>query len=185
MTAHRHLTVIARTDRKARGAVVMRRAAGHPCCPRTAPAECPGNGFSGHGAPSHCSTWQAGAASSLAATSLWARPFGEHAEEAGDIVNDLAGVIVGEIAPDARLPDLAAGGRCARPRHCRLQRRDVSSKTSRAVPPARASGLRSRTPTDDAGPNVDLHLQASPSQGSPVVLMSWARFSAAPRSQGS
>src|ERR1700689_1332385 len=39
-----------------------------------------------------------------------ARPFGEHAEEAGDIVNDLAGVLVGEIAPDARLPELAVAG---------------------------------------------------------------------------
>src|SRR6202034_863604 len=47
---------------------------------------------------------------------------------------------------------LAGCGRSACPRHCRLQRRDVSSKTSRAVPPLRAPGLRSRIPTDDAGP---------------------------------
>jgi hypothetical protein len=39
-----------------------------------------------------------------------ARPFGEHAEEAADIVNDLAGVLVDEIAPNARLPDLPAVG---------------------------------------------------------------------------
>jgi hypothetical protein len=41
-----------------------------------------------------------------------ARPFGEHAEEAGDIVNDLVGVLVGEIAPNARLPDLPAAAIC-------------------------------------------------------------------------
>src|ERR1700730_19217522 len=34
------------------------------------------------------------------------RPLGENAEEAGDIVRDLLGVLVGEVATVARLPDL-------------------------------------------------------------------------------
>src|SRR6476646_8344778 len=38
------------------------------------------------------------------------RPFGEHAEEAGDIVHYLTGVLVGEVAPNARLPDLPGAG---------------------------------------------------------------------------
>ena len=53
-----------------------------------------------------------------------ARPFGEHAEEASDIAHDLEGVLVGEIAPDARLPDLSTAGETACQRHCRLRRRD-------------------------------------------------------------
>jgi hypothetical protein len=34
------------------------------------------------------------------------RPLGENAEEAGDIVRDLLGVLLGEVATVARLPDL-------------------------------------------------------------------------------
>src|SRR3954466_6191285 len=41
---------------------------------------------------------------------LGARPFGKHAEEAGNVVHDLAGVVVGEVAPEARLPNLPGPG---------------------------------------------------------------------------
>ena len=51
MAAHEHLAVLARTDRKARLAILMRRAARHPCCARAVPAKGLGDGFSGHGAP--------------------------------------------------------------------------------------------------------------------------------------
>jgi hypothetical protein len=40
MAAHKHLTVLARTDRKTRLAILMRRAAGHPCCARTVSGRC-------------------------------------------------------------------------------------------------------------------------------------------------
>jgi hypothetical protein len=38
------------------------------------------------------------------------RPFGEQTEEIGNVVHDLVGVVVGEVAPEARLPDLPGAG---------------------------------------------------------------------------
>ena len=63
MAAHEHLAIPARADRKARLAILMRRAARHPCCARAAPAKGFGDGFSGHGAPrlpsvGRCRWWQ-------------------------------------------------------------------------------------------------------------------------------
>jgi hypothetical protein len=48
MTAHEHFPP--RTDRKAQLAILMRRAARHPCCTVSVPAEGLGDEFSGHGA---------------------------------------------------------------------------------------------------------------------------------------
>ena len=66
---------------------------------------------------------------------LGPRPFGEDGEEAGDVLGDLPGVLAAQIAPEARLPDLA------RPvdQYCRLLRAMVSPKTSR--PASRRSVL--------------------------------------------
>src|SRR5690606_526791 len=102
--------------------------------------------------------------------SFGARPFGENAEEAGDVLHDLAGVLIGEVAPEARLPDFPCAGDLLA---CVIVVCSVETFHRRPhgrFPPLRAPGLRSRNPTDDAGPNRDLHLLASPSQGSPVVL---------------
>ena len=108
MAAHEHLAVFARTDRKARLAILMRRAARHPCRARAVPAEGLGDGFSGHGAPRLPSVRRC---RRLGRGHFFGpRPFGEHAEEAGDVVHDLAGVLVGEVAPETRLPDLPGAG---------------------------------------------------------------------------
>ena len=64
---------------------------------------------------------------------LGPRPFGEDGEEAGDVLGDLPGVLAAEIAPEARLPDLA-GAPVSSSLDCRLLRAMVSPKTSRAVP---------------------------------------------------
>ena len=95
----------------------------------------------------------AGVAASLAAEVFFGpRPFGEHAEEAGDVVHDLAGVLVGEVAPDARLPDLpGAGDLLARSLSFAASGRSIEDLTVGFLP-SRAPGLRSRNPTDDAGP---------------------------------
>ena len=54
MAAHQHLAVVRVADRKARRAVVMRRAARRPAAAGLPPAEGLGDGFSGHGAPPRC-----------------------------------------------------------------------------------------------------------------------------------
>lgn len=41
-----------------------------------------------------------------------ARPFGEHAEEAGGYRDAPGGLLVGEVAPEARLPDLPVWAIC-------------------------------------------------------------------------
>ena len=38
---------------------------------------------------------------------LGPRPFGEDGEEASQVIGDLAGVVIGEVAPDARFPNPA------------------------------------------------------------------------------
>ena len=64
---------------------------------------------------------------------------------------DLPGVLVGEVAPEARLPDLP-GAVDQIAVQCRLQRRGFIEDLTGGFLPLRAPGLRSRNPTDDAGP---------------------------------
>ena len=180
MASDEHLSVVARTDRKARTPILMRRAAGHRCRASSMPAEGFGNGFSGHGAPRPVRLGGRGGV-------IGGGGFSARDHSASTPKKPVTFCMIWRASSSVRsrpgaVARLAGSGRSACRRHCRLQRRDVSSKTSRAVPPLRAPGLRSRNPTDDAGPNRDLHLQASPSQGSPVVLTS-GRFSVAPRSR--
>ena len=80
------------------------------------------------------------------------RPFGEHAEEAGDIAHDLAGVLVGEVAPETRLPDLPGPGDLLAASlsfaasRCFIE--DLTGGFRRSVLLASGLGI----PTDDAGP---------------------------------
>ena len=103
MAAHEHLAIYARADRKARHSILMRRAARHPCCARAVPPKRLRDGLSGHATPRLLSMrrcrWRQRRFSRPA-------PIQRDSEEAGDVVHDLAGALVGEVAPDARLPHL-------------------------------------------------------------------------------
>ena len=149
VAAHQHLAVVGVTDRQARLAIVMGRAARHPAAADLAPAEGLGDGLSGHGAPRRCPRRSGLPVSFAGDAHLGPRPFGEDGEEAGDVLGDLPGVLAAQITPEARLPDLA-GARSIRLSFaaCDGFTEDLTGGSS----PLRAPGLRSRNPTDDAGP---------------------------------
>ena len=73
---------------------------------RAAPAKVLGDFFSGHRAPRPRSAWPAAAESSAAAGFSARDHSASTAEEACEVERDLAGVLVGEVTPEARLPDL-------------------------------------------------------------------------------
>ena len=102
------------------------------------------------------------------------RPLGEDGEEAGDVRGDLPGVL-GLRSRPRRGCQTFAGAAIVFLRDCRLLRRCFTEDLTGGSSPLRASGLRSRNPTDDAGPSLISSL-ASPSQGSPLSLASTRQF---------
>ena len=152
VAAHQHLVVVRVADREARRAVVMRRAACRPAAAGFPPAEGLGDGFSGHGAPPRlrrrrACRYRSPASASRPATIRPAR----------------------EKKPVTFAAICRASSRLrSRPRRgCQTSRvRPISSSFQIVVccvrwfhrrphgrfSPLRAPGLRSRNPTDDAGP---------------------------------
>jgi len=152
MASHEHLATFGIGDGEARLAILMRRAARHPRATGFAPPRALAiiSAFM-----AHLAIVRRGGRDGVivAANFSCPCPFGENAEEAGDIERDLPGVLIGEVAPEARLPDLPGPGglqadmivvRSVRWFHRRPHGRLL------AVP---CSGLRPRIPTDDAGPH--------------------------------